>query len=255
MTFLEVPLLFQRKLCFLEPPRKGPFWPDCCLLGPSPPLLGSCLDFPNTLTRSMGNTKSRPAPMGHPKHRSSETGRVRFRRVRFQTPSSVSFFSLSEFLSAYYLCAKANSPSFSQNSPSLPQNSVSSLLRNSTLETVFRPFPRSGCPGVIGRSPIFQACLGHTPGGSCNNTLLRSEGFLEGSLNQRRRDDNKNKIFAFEGGGPWGQRGKSSKNACFFFCGKRHDNKILKVQILLSRNFVVIAQGPIKGSAFLEGTW
>ena len=31
---------------------------------------------------------------------------------------------LSEFLSAYYLCAKANSPSLSQNSPSLPQNSV-----------------------------------------------------------------------------------------------------------------------------------
>ena len=50
---------------------------------------------------------------------------------------------LSELLSAYYLCAKANSPSFSQNSPSLPQNSVSSLFRNSTLETVFRPFPSS----------------------------------------------------------------------------------------------------------------
>ena len=49
---------------------------------------------------------------------------------------------LSEFLSAYYLCGKANSPSFSQNSPSLPLNSVSSLLRNSTLETVFRPFPK-----------------------------------------------------------------------------------------------------------------
>ena len=31
---------------------------------------------------------------------------------------------LSEFLSAYYLCDKANSPSFSQNSPSLPQNLV-----------------------------------------------------------------------------------------------------------------------------------
>ena len=28
---------------------------------------------------------------------------------------------LSEFLSAYYLCAQANSPSFSQNSLSLPQ--------------------------------------------------------------------------------------------------------------------------------------
>ena len=31
---------------------------------------------------------------------------------------------LSEFLSAYYLRGKANSPSFSQSSPSLPQNSV-----------------------------------------------------------------------------------------------------------------------------------
>ena len=63
---------------------------------------------------------------------------------------------------------------------------------------------------------------------------------------QRRRDDNENKIFAFEGGGgPWGQRGqrgKSSKSA--YFRGKRHDNKILKVQILLSRNFVVVAQAP-----------
>ena len=29
-----------------------------------------------------------------------------------------------------------------------------------------------------------------------------------------------------------------------FFRGIRHDNKILKVQILLSRNFVVIAQAP-----------
>ena len=27
-----------------------------------------------------------------------------------------------------------------------------------------------------------------------------------------------------------------------FFRGKRHDNKILKVKILLSRNFVVMAQ-------------
>ena len=48
---------------------------------------------------------------------------------------------LSEFLPAYYSCAKANSPSFAQNSLSLPQNSVSSLFRNSTVETVFCPFP------------------------------------------------------------------------------------------------------------------
>ena len=50
------------------------------------------------------------------------------------------------------------------------------------------------------------------------------------------------KISLWRGERAWGQRGKSSKNACFR--GKRHDNEILKVQILLSRNFVVIAQVP-----------
>ena len=64
---------------------------------------------------------------------------------------------LTEFLSAYYLCANANSPSFSQNSPSLPQNSVSSLLRNSTLETVFR-LSFLFCPflSFFGTFPIFS---------------------------------------------------------------------------------------------------
>ena len=49
----------------------------------------------------------------------SETGQIRFRRAQFQTPSSVSFLAhqvpgreLSEFLSAFCLCAKVNSPSF-----------------------------------------------------------------------------------------------------------------------------------------------
>ena len=48
---------------------------------------------------------------------------------------------LGEFLSAYYWCAEAHSPSFSKNSPSLPQNSVRVSLQNSTLETVSRAFP------------------------------------------------------------------------------------------------------------------
>ena len=61
--------------------------------------------------------------------------------LNFLGPHRVPGRELSEFLSACYLCAKANSPSSSQNSPSLPQNSVSSLYRISTLETVFRPFP------------------------------------------------------------------------------------------------------------------
>ena len=50
---------------------------------------------------------------------------------------------ISEFCSAYCLCAKASSPSFSSPSLEYRENSVSSLFRNSTLETVFRPFPIS----------------------------------------------------------------------------------------------------------------
>ena len=105
----------------------------------------------NLVERSRGNGQRGNGPkVLRNFQRFSETGRIRFRGVRFQTPNSVSFFGLTEFrgassvsfLSAYYLCAKANSPSLTQNSPILPQNSVGSLLRNSTLETVFRPFPR-----------------------------------------------------------------------------------------------------------------
>ena len=61
---------------------------------------------------------------------------------------------------------------------------------------------------------------------------------------QRRRDDTKNRIFAFGGGGlgGLGAERKIVQNAVFR--GKRHNNKILKVQIMLSRNFVVIAQAP-----------
>ena len=39
-----------------------------------------------------------------------------------------------------------------------------------------------------------------------------------------------------------GEERKIVQNAVFR--GKRHDNRILKVQIVLSRNYVVIAQAP-----------
>ena len=55
----------------------------------------------------------------------------------FFGPHRVLGRELSEFLSAYYLCAKANSPSFSQNSPSLLQNSVR-LSEFSSLEQYSR---------------------------------------------------------------------------------------------------------------------
>ena len=79
----------------------------------------------------------------------SETGRIWFRSTGSNTelseffgPHRVSGRELSDFLSAYNLCAKESSPSSSQNSPSLPQNSLSSLFPKSTLEIVFRPFPK-----------------------------------------------------------------------------------------------------------------
>ena len=59
---------------------------------------------------------------------------------------------------------------------------------------------------------------------------------------QKKRDDNKNKICAFQGGLGRGAGRKIVQNA--IFQGKRHDNKILKVKCLLSRNFVVMAQAP-----------
>ena len=52
---------------------------------------------------------------------------------------------------------------------------------------------------------------------------------------QRQRDDNKNKIRSFEGGGIGAER-KIVQNDVYR--GKRHDNKILKVTILLSRDLL-----------------
>ena len=51
---------------------------------------------------------------------------------------------------------------------------------------------------------------------------------------QRRRDDNKNKICGFEGGGAGqvGAKRKIVQIAVSFLRGKRHDNEMLKVQFL-----------------------
>ena len=51
------------------------------------------------------------------------------------------------------------------------------------------------------------------------------------------------KFARFRGGLGRGAGRKIVQNAIFH--GKRHDNKILKVKILLSRNFVVMAQAPM----------
>ena len=55
----------------------------------------------------------------------------------------------------------------------------------------------------------------------------------------------KTKFCVFEQGGGLGGR-EENRPKMLFLRGKHHDNKILKVQILLSRNFVVIAQAPIE---------
>ena len=55
----------------------------------------------------------------------------------------------------------------------------------------------------------------------------------DGAIFRDGKTTRKIKFSLLKGGGPWGQRGKSSKNACFR--GKRHDNRILKVQIIYCR--------------------
>ena len=81
-----------------------------------------------------------------------EIGRIRFRGVRFQTPNSVSFFGLAEFRGANsvsssqpIICVQTWTHRVSRRThrvcPKTQWGSVSSLLRNSTLETVFRPSP------------------------------------------------------------------------------------------------------------------
>ena len=50
------------------------------------------------------------------------------------------------------------------------------------------------------------------------------------------------KFALFRGGGQGGREENCPKR--YFFRGKRHDNKILKVKMLLSRIFVVMAQAP-----------
>ena len=68
---------------------------------------------------------------------------------------------------------------------------------------------------------------------------------------QRKRDDKKNKIYVFQGRGlGMGAQRKIVQNA--IFRGKCHDNKLLKVNIPLSRNFVVMAQAP-KNALRMQG--
>ena len=82
-------------------------------------------------TKMLATTRSKGYCLGNSAGAdcNSETGRIRFRRVRFQRPNSVSFSALTEFggessvssSRPIYLCTIANSPSLSQNSPSLPR--------------------------------------------------------------------------------------------------------------------------------------
>ena len=75
--------------------------------------------FPKFL-KSLGTIRDRPNTVSESTVSNTELS-------EFFCPHRVLERELSEFLSAYYLCAKVNSPSFSQNSPS-------SLFRNSTLQ-------------------------------------------------------------------------------------------------------------------------
>ena len=79
---------------------------------------------------------------------------------------------------------------------------------------------------------------------TCTNPHTRDQNVNRANIyeNQRRRDDNKNKSAHLRGGGALEAKRNIVQNAV---CrGKRHDNIILKVQVLLSKNVVVIGQAP-----------
>ena len=60
------------------------------------------------------------------------------------------------------------------------------------------------------------------------------------------------KFAFFRGGGQGGREGNCPNH---YFCGKFLDNKSLKVKILLSRNFAVMAQAPKKAHKHKHFLW
>ena len=130
----------------------------------------------------------------------SERGQIRFRRVRFHElseffgPHRVTGRKLSEFLPGCCWCAKASSPSFSQNSPSSLQNSVSSLLRNSTLKNSIHPvsyqgprFSNSGSRTIPLRGLIDarKGCQGPRGGSSFSTEREKKVGLSEAPKRRR----------------------------------------------------------------------
>ena len=111
------------------------------------------------------------------------------------------------------------SPYFTQKRPDVHKIVLSIKLRSPP-----PPPEKVSSLRIFYRFVQFSLILGPFEGG---------EG-QKSSISQRRRDDNKNTIFAWGGGGLGAER-KIVQNAVFR--GKRHDNKILKVQILLSSKF------------------
>ena len=119
------------------------------------------------------------------------------------------------------------------------------------MEVRYPPPPQKGYLSDIGAIPYENKANGcDTP--LCD-TISKRYCAIRGGISHwasKLRDGEttiKIKFSLFEGGGGLGAERKTVQNAAFR--GKRHDNKILKVQILLSRNFVVIAQAPISALA------
>ena len=135
-----------------------------------------------------------------------------------------------------------------KNSPKIPARGL--LEKGSFGKGVFQkgPFPRGfhrvdGCVNSRFTKLLvyLQMCLSGSEKG-----VFWKRGLSERSISQRRRDDNKNKIFGFWGGGAWGQRGKSSKT--LFFVGNAATIKFWKCKfycrkILLSLRRLLVSEG------------
>ena len=86
------------------------------------------------------------------------------------------------------------------------------------------------------------AILGHSPVEFLQDTRTQNTFQNYSRFVRESETTIKIKFAIFRGGLGRGAGRKIVQNAIFH--GNRHDNKILKVKFLLSRNFVVMAQAP-----------
>ena len=134
---------------FCQPPKGGQTFAPPCMATPDAWLSAGRGDSPCSPAAPARLQSLQSATCQWHSWLDSKTGRIRFRGVRFQTPNSLNFLALTELRgensvssSQPIICVTKRTHRVFRRThrvcPKTQRGSVSSLLRNSTLETVFR---------------------------------------------------------------------------------------------------------------------